>query len=265
MNFNIKKIQEMKLPNIEIVLSTLNEGLFGICFDENFKYLIIHQVTDTNFSSYDSFVENSLPDNVRYLRSATVGLSKSRNIGIKNSLADYIWIMDDDVEILTSAKGELVKLLESDDADIYILGHKTAKANNKIQNEKYLNCIEVASVCSIDMLIKKSSIDEVLFDENFGLGAKYPSGEEYIFCNDMLAKGKRIKKTTLITSYHPRISSGNDFFTNPIKLVAKRKMFMRAVGNYRGYLLYIAFLLKKLPIIVRNKAALNLIKSFFMG
>lgn len=118
------------------------------------------------------------------------------------------------------------------------------------------------SVSSIDMLIKKDSIGTIKFDENFGLGKKYPSGEEYIFCCDMLKKNKKIQQTNLFTNYHPSITSGDDFYTTPLKLATKKHMFIRAHNKYIGCFLYVLFLIKKFPTIAKNKAIKNMIKSF---
>ncbi|MBL4307363.1 hypothetical protein H8F05_20540 [Vibrio fluvialis] len=47
-------------------------------------------------------------------------------------------------------------------------------------------------------------------------------------------------------------SSGSDFFSTTNKLIAKREMFKAALGPYKGVFFYIAFLIKKFPILIRH-------------
>lgn len=256
-----------RAPYIEVVVSTLNDGIDCLQLNENFHYLIIHQVTTREKQErYDQIVHSIQHPNFRYIRSYSGGLSKSRNIGLKNSQGDYVWIMDDDVLLLEGAEDQISNfLIDNDSVDLFILNYTSDDRRERCYvNDaviKKMNSISVASVASINMLIKKSSVSNIKFDEKFGLGTQYPSGEEYIFCCDLLQQDKTIVQTNLVVSYHPLETSGQDFYTTPLKLIAKKKMFIRGNGFLKGYLLFIAFLLKKWRVLTKNKAYLNIIKA----
>lgn len=250
--------------DIEVIVSTLNDGLYDINFNKEFKYLIIHQISNfQDLTKYDLFLEGIKDVCFRYIRDFNTGLSRSRNIGLENSNADYVWIMDDDVTILRDAKSKILEYIYNKSSDIFVLNYTSCLDVKEIKvKEKKLGCISSARVSSINMLIKLNSIDDVRFDESFGLGTEYPSGEEYIFCCDMLNKGKEIYQTNIVTSYHPVDTSGDDFYSSPNKLVAKRKMFIRCHDVFFGGLLFLLFIMKKIHIIIKNKATKNFFQSF---
>lgn len=235
---------------IEIAISTLNDGIFNIKLRHDFNYLIVHQIT--NNKDYSFYINSILNKNVRYISSNEIGLSKSRNIAIKNTHSDYIWIMDDDVTILDDAQEKINSLIsENQNCDMFILNHKPVKKNKT----SYINEYSAMSVSSIDMLIKRNSIinNNISFNENFGLGTSLPSGEEYIFTIEMLRKKLTIIKTKDIFSFHPDILSGNDFYSSNNKLRAKLEMFSFWYGAKIGRLIYIAFVLKKMKPLIKNK------------
>ena len=116
---------------LEIIISTLLDGIFNIKINNNFNYLIIHQIPNKNNKKYEQFIKN-LPSNVRYISTNTVGLSKSRNIGLNNAQGEYIWIMDDDVIILDSSLGEFDKMINTyQNIDMYVVRY-----TNKLPFEK---------------------------------------------------------------------------------------------------------------------------------
>lgn len=235
---------------IEIAISTLNDGIFNIKFKEGFNYLIVHQVT--NNKDYSSYIDSISNESLKYINSNEAGLSKSRNLAIKNANADYIWIMDDDVTILDDAHEKINLLIsEKQNCDMFILNHKPVKENKL----SYINEYSAMSVSSIDMLIKKKSIvdNNIFFNEKFGLGTSLPSGEEYIFTIEMLRKKLTIIKTKDVFSFHPDISSGNDFYSSNNKLQAKLEIFSFWYGPKIGRLIYIAFIFKKVKPLIKNK------------
>lgn len=250
---------------VEIILSTLNDGIFNITLHPDFSYLIIHQITDLSKSKeYNQKSKQLQSLGVRYICSYDVGLSKSRNIGLANSKGKYLWIMDDDVKIHDDAKNRILKYIRDHNADMLVLNHSSNPqlTQDAFIQEKNLNRLSATSVCSINMLIKREAIENIRFDENFGLGSKYPSGEEYIFCCDFLKQHKQIWQTNLVVAYHPPITSGQDFYSTPIKLAAKKNMFIRTHGCIIGSLLYILFIIKKLPNVTKkNGYLINIIKS----
>ncbi|HHZ9146337.1 TPA: glycosyltransferase family A protein [Proteus mirabilis] len=252
---------------LEIIISTLLDGIFNIKINNNFNYLIIHQIPNKNNKKYEQFIKN-LPSNVRYISTNTVGLSKSRNIGLNNAQGEYIWIMDDDVIILDSSLGEFDKMINTyQNIDMYVVRYTNKLPFEKGKGkgkEKVINRFTAMSISSINMIIRRKSLGMIRFNECFGLGSTYPSGEEYIFSYEFLKHKKTIIKYNEFFSYHKEISSGHDFYSTENKLIAKLAMFIYCYGNIRGRIIYLLFIIKKYKTLVNNKkllTALNKIRK----
>ncbi|HBN5713160.1 glycosyltransferase family A protein [Morganella morganii] len=241
---------------IEVLISTLNDGIFNIKFNSKFRYLIIHQIS--NNKDYHEYT-NTFANNIVYIPSSTLGLSISRNIALSHASGDFLWIMDDDVTILENSLENLLANIERyPDIDMFVLNHTSnpeiKNDNIKYKNDFLLNKLSSMSVSSIDILLKRTTIGDIKFNESFGLGSSYPSGEEYIFCNEYLNSKKKILRLKNYYSYHPDISSGSDFYSSPRKIETKLRMFILCFGKCIGYMLFIAFIIKKTNIITKNKS-----------
>ena len=247
--------------NIDIAISTLNDGIYNPKFRDDFNYIIIHQVT--NKKDYHQYVL-TLPSNVRYIRSDTIGLSKSRNLAIENTNADYLWIMDDDVEIKDGVLKYIEYLINKNEKTAMFVVSHSHEDIEYIGNKdiRSVNRISAMNIFSIDMILNIKLIKDIRFNESFGLGAKYPSGEEYIFAMNLISKKMEILKSKKVCSYHPLVSSGQDFYSSSVKLKAKLEMFKIANGYFIGNILYLLFLMKKANVIFKNRAFKNVIMSY---
>ncbi|MGF1885601.1 glycosyltransferase family 2 protein [Photobacterium profundum] len=255
---------ENNVVQVEVLLSTLNDGLDGISINENYHYLIIHQITNGKNEQYDLlFREKIASDKVRYIQSSTIGLSKSRNIALEHAVGDILWIMDDDTKLLDSAYNSIV--------DEFGLSKKVVilnfmpnfdLVNDEIKEYKF-NYISAIHICSINICIRKDVVnDGFRFDESFGLGTQLPSGEEYIFITDMIKNGYDIFQSKIIGCLHSDDSSGLDFFSSENKLIAKFRMFERVFGK-AGFIFSLLFLMKKSNVLYRHGYILKSYKLFF--
>lgn len=195
----------------------------------------------------------SLFDNYELAFITPMGLSKNRNNAIElalksNDYCDYFYIADDD--ILLSTEG-LLELYRAATLDSSALASGMVKTNeglykNYFSREKVLNRFNCSKLSSVELLISRDFIDyqHVRFDERFGLGANYPSGEEYIFANDIIKNRGAVKFYPRIICEHPPESSGADFFTEPSKIKAKGAMLYRALGSI-SLVIMILFSIKK--------------------
>ncbi len=248
---------------IEIAISTLNDGIHKIKFHPEFNYLIIHQIT--NDKNYLHYINSLTSNKIHYIPSTTTGLSKSRNIALRTSKSDYIWLMDDDVDIDSKAYLNLLEIMyHNSDIDMLVLSHSSEQKKQTFLPYSLLkiNRYTAMSVSSIDMLIKRKSILEhkILFNEMFGLGTIFPAGEEFIFTTQMLNKGLSVYKINHIFSYHPPVASGHDFYSTTHKLEAKLKMFIFCYGNFSGRIIFFLFIIKKINILIKNHKFLSALK-----
>lgn len=160
--------------------------MFPFCHFSEFSILIINQ-TQENYllvSNYPS---------VRVINSFEKGLSRSRNLALQNAIGKIVLLTDDDV------------VFESDFQEIIIDSfnhHPTAAAitfcikNDKgnlfkkypKQVKKLTNKLDVFPYMSVEIVLNRAIIHQLncRFDENFGLGSRFPLNEENIFMVDLL-------------------------------------------------------------------------------
>lgn len=129
-----------------------------------------------------------------WLNSKERGLSKSRNMAIKNSNADICLIADNDEIFDDDVEEKILKAYkELPQADIIVfnLHNKRTKLKNKIYKLKRLECLRV---CSLQITFRRKSIayNNLKFDIKLGAGTGNGAGEENKFLLDVYDKGLKI-------------------------------------------------------------------------
>ena len=121
-------------------------------------------------------------ENIKIINSKEKGLSKSRNLAIKNSNADICLISDDDEIFVDDVDKKIVKAYEDNpDADIIIFKVFNIK-DNLGNKKKKLNVFDLLKVSSIQISFKKEKIEgKIEFDEKLGTGTENGAGEENDF------------------------------------------------------------------------------------
>lgn len=165
--------------------------------------------------SQNSIGEEVQSENLTFLSFNERGLSKSRNRAIKNSNANFALISDEDVKFVDDVEEKVVNAFQNyPDADILTFKIETPEGEcykNSYSEESFEHTrSSIYRVSSVEIAIKVTSIKKkgLMFDERFGLGAKYPSGEEVIFLNDALNAGLKVRYVPETIVFHPRESSG---------------------------------------------------------
>ncbi len=186
----------------------------------------------------------------RFLSFDEKGLSKSRNRGLEAAEGDIIIIADDDLEYCEGFQAKIKNaFIQNPDADGITFRVITPKGEAyKSYSEKSFkhNRKSIYNVSSVEMAFRLKSIRKhrIIFDNDFGLGAKFKSGEETIFLNDALDKGMNIYFVPEDIVIHPLESSGKvldqDFFFSKGALIKR----MYKGSAYMG--LGILFLIKQI-------------------
>jgi len=177
------------------------------------------------------------------------GLSKSRNHAIGQSSGDICLISDDDLGYIDTIKKTITESFEKHtDADIITFQVETpdGKPYKKYKKEKFWHTKKsIMSVSSVEIAFRLKSIRQkkLKFDEKFGLGSDFPTGEEIIFLTDALKKGLKILYVPIPIVIHPLESSGKNYDNIPL-IRAKGAMFYRIFG-FLGYIASALFAYKK--------------------
>jgi glycosyltransferase involved in cell wall biosynthesis len=209
---------EFKNQDLEILVSTMNRNsldflipMFPFCHFSDFSILIINQTSENNL------LVSNFPT-VRVINSFEKGLSKSRNLALKNAIGKIVIIADDDLVYKKDFEKAIVQAHHR-------LGEKAVisfciEKPNGLLFKKYLantktnlSLMELFNVLSIEISINKSVFDalQVQFDQDFGLGSTFEMGEEAIFLSDLKEQNQQIGFVPSIIATHSEISSNEKF------------------------------------------------------
>lgn len=225
--------------NFQILISTVNSNFLKKIKSIPAKYILINQYDDITAITSKNYIYNF---NER-------GLAKSRNHAIKLAEADICLVSDDDLEYKKNIEAIILDaFLKNDDADIITFQVETPDGNmyKKYRPTPFWHRRKsIMSVSSVEIAFKMASVQRVglKFDENFGLGSKFPTGEEVIFLTDALKKNLNILYIPIPIVIHPAESSGKNY-DNIALIEAKGAMFFRLFG-YLGYVASALFAYKK--------------------
>lgn len=179
---------------LEVLVSTMHQSDFSLINNMNIKSdaVVINQCDENN---QQEFYHNE--KRINWINTFERGLSKSRNMAIRNSAADICMISDDDLVYVNDYKEKVLhqhELYPEADIIVFQVEGIEAKFKNYHHKKRELNYLTSMKVASVEISFKRKSIIEnnIFFDDNFGAGAKYQMGEENIFLTQCLRKGLKI-------------------------------------------------------------------------
>lgn len=225
-------------------------------------------VNQSSSGSRKSYVENL--GNSTIIHSDRLGLSASRNDAIAQaSELDICQIADDDM-VFVHQYESIVKeaYQEFPDADIiiFIVDFENNVVRKKAHPKGRIYHLAAMQTSSVQISFKKSSFVKagLYFDERFGIGAKYGSGEENILLFDALRNGLKIysypeKIATLIS----RPSQWDR--SNSPEVCKKRGAIYKRMSPYWYWIIIIQFAIRKRKMMPKEISILDNIKYMFQG
>lgn len=148
-----------------------------------------------------------------HIKSTRKGLSYNRNLGIRQSSGTYISVPDDDCTYYPDSLEKADAALETFGEPDMLIGRVYNRNQQKFVFKKTpANTLEVNTsnfhsiVSSISLFFKKGTI---IFDEDFGIGEKYPSNEDGELILHFLTTGKKVFYTPSVEFNHPPYSAAN--------------------------------------------------------
>ena len=230
---------------LQPLIATLDGRFFARGYIPPFdNYLVINQGTDRA-----SHADVAGHNNASVFHYQEKGLSRSRNRAVGKATADICLISDDDIIFLERAQDIILQAFADNPlADIITFQscvpsgalRKTYPAKQRWHTQRSL-----MRVISFEIAFRKESIlrADLAFDERFGLGALFATGEENIFLLDGLRQGLKILYVPMPIVVHPEQSSGGNFDEAEL-IVAKGAMFYR-MFSYKAYFIALLFAIKK--------------------
>ncbi|OOE62351.1 hypothetical protein [Salinivibrio kushneri] len=228
--------------DFKILISTTDDFFLKRDYRPSCDYLVINQIIN---------IERGALCTPNCISLVEKGVSKSRNAALSFCESGLALISDDDVSYVKDVEHVIKKAFdENPEADIITFqfldnDYRLYKRNYR-QKTFWHDVYSLAKVSSVEIAFRVDSIKgaNLRFDENFGLGSKLPSGEEYIFLVDALKRGLKILYMPIPILIHPGESSGGQFKSNPDLIMSKGAMLYRIFG-YKSYLMALVFALRK--------------------
>lgn len=186
-----KEYIEKKLEVMMAVMHEKEEDISSVATRTgiNTDVLIINQCNHDN-----TLIEEKPYGKIRCISTTERGLSRSRNMALKNLNADFGLVCDDD-EILAEDYKEKILQAFNKHRDVDIMCFQVQRKNKKYPNkEMKIGYLRALRVMSVQVVIKRDSVRKagIEFDNNFGSGTELGSGEENIFLFDCLKAGLKI-------------------------------------------------------------------------
>lgn len=235
--------------------------MFPFSHFSDFSILIINQTQENKIltSGYPS---------VRVINSFEKGLSRSRNLGIKNAVGKLILIADDDVIFMENFQKKIIKSYnENQNATVICFQTITKKGDlysNYLKKKKELNSRKIRKVLSVEVTCKAEDLrkNNCSFNELFGLGSKFQDSETFFFL-------RSIKYKRLNVFFQPSVIVKHESFSSSDDACSDRVIYARMAGFYKtsgivAYLLllkYMFFLIRKYnlsPIEIKRKFGVGL-------
>lgn len=243
---------------ISLIVCTLGERIFEFSRlidslkEQTFRDFELIVVTQINHTEVSGILGNSGLD-YKHIRIERKGLSLSRNIAMEYVSGAFCTISDDDCWYPSDALEKISRYLNGDSNAVAFkifdpLTNLPYKDNYPVNSGK-MNWLTIGRVSSIELFFNSHLISKgIKFDENFGLGAQYPAGEENIFLSDILKKKCRVTYISEFVVYHLRPSK----IKRDLPLVRMRTVFMTFLRMYGwvGIFLYYVFYLKHFCILL---------------
>lgn len=192
---------------LELMLPLLNK------LQDNEKVEIV--VVVQNWTDKHQVCTELLPS-VNFYWEDSIGLSISRNRALTVSKGQYVWMLDDDVDIPVQKVTELLYELERQvkTADIIRLRvgctenrHETYKKYTRLNNVSKLNLLQMNS---IELVVRREfcNLKQLGFNTKIGLGTAYPGNEEVHFLLDAMEQGATFKILESVFVFHSCVEGG---------------------------------------------------------
>lgn len=219
---------------LQLLIATVDGAFFERGYSPPFDdCMVINQIRRPAADNPRSATPPGSP-RVQVFEYAETGLSKSRNRALQHAAADIVVIADDDVRHPPDAQDTVARAFAAHPrADIITFQAQTpagAPFKKYPPRARRHTARSIMRVSSWEIALRMESIRAagLRFDERFGLGATFPTGEENIFLIDALRHGLSLRYEPQVIAVHPAESSGADFSTVDAvhaKGAAFRRMF----------------------------------------
>lgn len=172
------------------------------------EYLVCWQLPDADYPVPAELMR----EDFTILKHASRGLSRNRNFALASASAPYCLIADDDVVYNPQQLPEIIAVFDRD-PQLAVATFEYSGSDAKHYPDRRFDLRRAPKgyyVSSIEIAFRhKPIVDaDIRFNENFGIGARFPSGEEDIWLHDALKNGLKGEFFPIVIANHNGISTG---------------------------------------------------------
>lgn len=205
-----------------------------------------------NQTSKDKILE-SKKNNIRVINAFEKGLSRSRNLAIKNAHGQICFIADDDIEYLPDAI-EIVTKAYQDYPDAALISFQYIRENNKIfktykKESGYQDqLVHKQSLTSMEITFNSKKINKsgILFNTIFSFGERFHWFEEGVFRDDIIRANLKVAFVPQpIVKHHGKTSVPKENSREYTQALTAQKYLQYKNLIYLWLMRYIWILLKR--------------------
>ncbi|MBY8963899.1 glycosyltransferase family 2 protein [Flavobacterium sp. D11R37] len=235
---------EYTKEDIEILIATMDrqddgflKSMFPFTDYHEYKLLIVNQTTEENKLHIQH-------NNIRVFNVFEKGLSKSRNLALKNANGKICIFTDDDVIFKKSFTESVAKAFnEFPDAGLisFMTEDEKGQPFKKYADstKRIVSTKDCLNIMSIEMVVNLQNVKNTgcRFDERFGLGAQFGMGEEAIYLSCLLQNNLELYSYPETIVIHPKLSTHTSISVKD-KYYIQGAFFSKLLGsNYMYWLL----------------------------
>ena len=248
-----------KKPILQVMICTYGrEGMERIASTshpvvDGVEYLVSCQI-DSEIEKHFTPKALDRPD-FKVFFTFTKGLAVNRNIALSRASAPLLLISDDDTDY--SQKGlqnVILSFKDHPESDIITFCY-TSAYSRKIYPKNQINLDKPPKgyfVSSIEIAFRRGSVQKkIWFNENFGVGEVFPSGEEDIFLQDCLDAGLKGIYLPIIIARHDGATTSERNLMLASRPQTKGAVFLR-LHPKQWPLRMIAHALREIPLWRKN-------------
>ncbi|MFD1093968.1 glycosyltransferase family A protein [Providencia vermicola] len=243
---------------LDMLYSTYEDRIYSLIEklplpNSSVNIIIVHQMNIN--SNYDYIIKQLLEtrNDIKYYKSLTKGVTKSRNIALKNATGDIVLFCDDDV----TYKKDIQEIIIEQYRKTPDIGFITFAYSNQLDMQNAAkkfhsssfkhNLKTILRVGTIEVTVRREPIikNNVCFPEDMGAGTTYFLCDEPVFLSKLLKNSINGIYKPLIIGYHPAESSGQTF-SRKEAFASRYLCFTRIFGLFFGFGLYYLYLVKNL-------------------
>lgn len=230
--------------SLEVLISCMYDDGYAVLKRTNIQSdaIVINQC---DYNSVEVFtIINKLGKScrIKYINTTERGLSKSRNMAIRNSNADICLLCDDD-EVLDDDYVEKIVSVYSNNPDYDLVAFKFRNLVKNYSDKSHkIGLWQCARVSSVQISFKRSElILSNLFREDMGAGSGNGAGEENKFLVELWKNKVRMFFVPIEIGTLLENSNSSWFFGYTSKYHRDRGWAARQIYGYIGGIIYLTY------------------------